>query len=228
QSRTELPPVVPTASASRSVSVSDRCGLTETVSDRTVRSRTTAFAAFGGALAVSEHSPTPVCPTARSLPGPIGIAENLRWVSVSGRYRLDWASGPSLSVRDPAEMFSLPRSARLRPLRFGVAVRQDGSVSCPCLGSLILGRTVAPTASRPVSAETLPFGRTVLCPASPSRRAAAVSSSRSDRCGSALPPGSGIFPCLPGSVSVRRCDSAGQCLLPVSDRRDCHHGSVVL
>lgn len=104
-------------------------------------------------------------------------------------------------------MFSLPRSARLRPLRFGVAVRQDvrrqdGSVSCPCLGSLILGRTVAPTASRSVSAETLPFGRTVLCPASLSRKSTAVSSYISDRCGSALPPGSGIFPCLPASVSV--------------------------
>lgn len=46
-------------------------------------------------------------------------------------------------------MLSLPQSARLRPLRFGVAVRQDvrrqdGSVSCPCLGSPILGRTVVP------------------------------------------------------------------------------------
>lgn len=63
-------------------------------------------------------------------------------------------------------------------------------------------RTVVPTASRSVSAETLPFGRTVPCPASPSRKSAAVSSYISDRCGSALPPGSGIFPCLPVSVSV--------------------------
>lgn len=135
--------------------------------------------------------PPPGCP------GPIGLGRE----SPVGQCLRSLPTGlgkrPVSVCAGSAEVLSLPRSARLRPLRFGVAVRQDvrrqdGSVSCPCLGSRQRSVRTSPTAAV-------------------------------RRCHQAV----AYFPACQSPSRSKRCDSAGQCLLPVSDRRDCHHGSVV-